>query len=154
MSKSYIYAPNKRAVQQIALRSGHKKLIGLGGPNIIEYLQVVKQLGYKEVIVFENNAKVYQEQVFAKPDCTLRYEDIIQNLRFKAFYDLDFCCTIRTIEDFLPIITKLENYALTLSLRGIGISTTVSTFRKYSEAFYIKYVDTSPMITFFNNPKN
>jgi hypothetical protein len=150
--KNYIDVPNKRAVQGIAL-SPYKRIFGLGGPNINNYISILRKRGFKEIVSFENNWNIYLRQKRQNPKCELVYGNILEYTNYDAFYDYDFCNYISTMKQWLPIIVNTKRYSATFSLRGIGINKTINTFRRYGEASYIKYKDTSPMITFFNNQK-
>lgn len=148
--KLYHNATNKWKVQQLSIKGGNR-LIALGGPNILNYVQRMNILGFNDITSFERNKAVYQMQLAQNPKCTLLFGSILSNLNEDAFYDLDFCNTITTLECWLPEIVNIPKYSITFSLRGTGIQETIRIFKKYGEAFYISYKDTSPMVTFFNN---
>jgi len=151
MKESYIDAINKRAAQDITLVAENKRIIGLGGPDIKEYVAILRSKGFEEIIIFEDNYEVYRNQIRQFPDCELIHGDIRDHLREDAFYDLDFCCSIKTIEPWLPIITSLKEYSLTCSIRPIGMEKSVGIFNRYGHGEFVRYVDTSPMLVFFNN---
>ena len=127
-------------------------VLGLAGPSVNEYIAILKELGYKDIILFENDYDVFRKQKRQKPDCDLLFDDILNHLGQDAFYDFDFCSTIKKVEPWMPQIITIPNYSLTFSLRKEGYNGTISTFRKYTEAKYISYYDTSAMITFFHKP--
>lgn len=148
--KTYVGNLVKRDVQRKSLASKEKTIFGLGGPSINEYIKVLKELGYKDIILFENDYEVFKKQKKQKPQCVLLFDDILNHLGEDGFYDFDFCSTIKKVEPWMPQIVATPKYSLTFSLRGTGYNGTISTFKKYSEAKYIPYHDTSAMITFFS----
>ncbi len=149
--KSYTGELVKRDVQKISLTSKRKSIFGLGGPDINRYIGVLRDLGYRDITLFENNPKVYEKQKRQKPNCDLIFDNILNHLGHEVFYDFDFCSTMRKIEPYMLQIIRSPQYSLTLSLRGMGYEDTISTFRKYTDAKYISYFDTSAMITFFQS---
>lgn len=148
---SYLGAVQKRAVQNIALQSSNTTLIGLGGPNVKQYVNYLRTKGFKDIIIFENNKSIYEKQVEQKPRCQLIHGNILDHLGYNAFYDLDFCASVKTIEPWLPKIIAMNEYAMTLSIRPVGIINTIGIIKKYTELKYIPYRDTVPMYTFFKH---
>lgn len=149
--KTYDNALFKREVQNIALQSHNPKIYGLAGPNAEIYLEYLKKKGFSNITLFENNYNTFFEQKRKKLDCRLIHDDIRNQLGKDAFYDYDFCCNITTVEPWLPEMLQAPEYAMTFSIRGIGEEETLRVFRKYADSHYIRYRDTSPMITFFHN---
>jgi hypothetical protein len=149
--KTYDNALFKREVQNIALQSCNSKIYGLAGPNADIYLEYLKKRGFSDITLFENNYNTFFEQKKKKLDCKLVYDDIRNYLSGNAFYDYDFCCNITTVEPWLPKMLLAPEYAMTFSIRGIGQEETLRVFRKYTSSHYIRYRDTSPMITFFKH---
>lgn len=149
--KTYTGNLNKRDVQRISLSSRYKTIFGLGGPNVREYVKTLKELGYKDIYLFENDYSIYEKQKRQKSDCDLVFDNILNHLGYKAFYDYDFCSSLAKVEQHMRQIVSTPSYSLTLSLRPLGYDRTISTFRKYTDAKYVSYYDTSAMITFFNH---
>ena len=145
--KTYDLVPSKREVQKRAIVPVRPKIIGLAGPNADKYIKVLKNIGFSQIELYENDFDVYLKH---KKHGVL-FDDILNNLGKDAFYDYDFCCTIKKIERWLPQIVRTPNYSLTLAVRGVGYTETIKTFKKYGNANYMTYMDTSPMITFFNH---
>lgn len=154
MKETYLEAKSKRIVQDITLNSKNKRIIGLGGPDILEYVTILKSKGFKDITSYENRQQIYSKQFKQFPDCELVHGNILENLQEDAFYDLDFCCSIKTIEPWLPIICRIPEYSLTLSIRPVGIDQTIQIFKRYGQSQFVKYVDTVPMLVFFNNKIN
>lgn len=153
-----------------------KKVIGLGGPDINEYLSYLESRGYKDVTIYENSIPVMIEQIKyirTRNKVEIRYGDIYSAGEFDdTLYDLDYCCTIKFMKEHLKKFKN--NFIMTFSLR-FGESETVSKFfstrreniisvtHKYSphhpvehsiytttggEYIYLKYFDTSTMCCF------
>lgn len=149
--KLYTKDSKKRIIQDYILDSTKNDTIFcLGGPNISEYISLLRDKGFKTIISFEQDKDVYRLQKKQKPDCQIINGNILDYLGYDAFYDYDFCSNIHTIEKYLPHILKTKHYSATFSLRPISKDITIRTFKRYSEANYITYFDTSNMITFFS----
>jgi hypothetical protein len=136
-SKSY----KKKLVQQIVFddfkQRGMNKLVGLAGPNITDYLSFVKSKGIKQAEVYERDFVnlIYQMQDFKPPiKTTVKYQDILNaDVQESVIYDLDFCCTINSVE---PHIKKFKKNAIfTLALRGVGLIPTLQRFCKIVSEF-------------------
>jgi len=151
MKSSYLGAENKRITQNTTLSSSQKKIYALGGPDILDYINVLKSKGYEDITIFENRKNIYEHQVRQNPDCKLILGNILNNLGEKCFYDIDLCCCIRSVEQYLPRILTIPEFSITFSIRPIGFDETIKTFRRYGNAYFMYYQDTVPMITFFNN---
>lgn len=151
MKKSYALSENKKAAQDITLKSENKRIIGLGGPDILEYVNMLKVKGYTDITIYEKDPEVYLQQVLKRPECRHIYGDILDNLNEDAFYDLDLCSSIKKIESRLPKILELEEFSLTVSLRPLGLYPTIEIFKRYGDSSYLEYRDSSSMIVFFNN---
>lgn len=148
--KSYVNVPNKRLIQGFSL-TGCDSIITLGGPDILNCIDYLKSLGFKNIVSFESNKSIYDYQVSQKPDCQLINTNVLDHLNYNCFYDLDFCCSVRTIEPWLHRIVNLRRYSITLSIRPVGLEKTIKTFFKYGNAHLTKYRDSVPMLTFYNN---
>ena len=55
----------------------------------------------------------------------------MDNININAFYDFDFCITIKSIEHLLKEIIKVKQFSLTCCLRGCDRKTTLEIFKKY-----------------------
>lgn len=150
--KIYHQTSNKRLVQEKALQSEiFDTIFCLGGPNINSYVTFLKNKGFKNIISFEKNEKVFNLQTKQKPKCELILGNILDYLGYDVFYDYDFCANICTLELYLPQIVNTKAYAATFTIRPITKLQTIQIFKRYSEANYILYKDSSNMITFFNH---
>lgn len=151
MKLSYKNSVMKREVQDyIYKRVRNSHIIGLGGPNAKDYSRILHEKGFEKIILYENDWKVFEKQILDPPDCKLVYDDVLNHLGHNAFYDLDFCCSILSIEHALPDIVELPEYSLTVSIRPVGIEKTLDIFKQYEKDFtYVIYKDTSPMIVIY-----
>lgn len=157
---SYKEAVNKHKIRTSLLENlNFTKLTGLAGPDVNEYISFMKSIGFKDIISYE-----YERNVFLHQLCTIEkklkieFGDIndskINNTRF---YDLDYCCTIDSLN--LNWLNKIDNYLLTLAVRGLGYDYTISTFKDncINDGFkykFEKYCDTSPMLCILKTKVN
>lgn len=109
-----------------------KKLVGLGGPSLDDYMQKIPPI-VEDIEIWENDIEVLGEQIQClttsqgkKIRCY--FGDILEaKVSQKAFYDLDFCCTI---DKALPHLRRFKDcaFCITLSLRGKSVKETLSKF--------------------------
>lgn len=151
MKISYKNSVMKREVQSyIYDRVQNPNIKGLGGPNAKDYERILKEKGFRNITLYENNKDVFEALLKDPPYCKLEYDDILNHLKTKSFYDLDFCCSVLSVRDYLPEIAKIPQYSMTLSLRPIGIQRTLDIVKEYEKRFtYVIYKDTSPMIVIY-----
>lgn len=134
----YSLSKNKRAVQE-AIFSLYKdrkfnKVVGLAGPNITEYLQMMKNKGITTAEIYENNISQLAIQMgHFKPIISSQvvFGDIIQASANQDFtlYDLDFCCSINTASEHIQKFSD-DASVTTLSIRPVGF---IHTILKYAE---------------------
>lgn len=149
--KTYSDAIVKRQLQSQLLKSSNPTIYGLAGPNADIYVALLKEKGFSNIVLFEKNWETYQMLLSKNLDCKLVFDDILNHLGKDAFYDYDFCCSIKTIEPWLPQILSTKEYSVTFSIRPVGTEETLRTFRRYGVANCYKYKDTTPMLTFSSN---
>lgn len=133
----YSLSFNKRAVQSLVFKSYKerkiKKLIGLGGPNIRQYLLFLKSQGIKHAEIYEYDISKMAIQLSKyQPviESQIKYQDILnaEPNRPDTLYDLDFCCSIKSAANHVYKFT--DNVIITLSIRPIGLNKTISEFAK------------------------
>lgn len=160
MKKDFRGLSEKRQTQATAWNqiNNKKYFVGLGGPNLETYTNFVKSRGFEKILSFENSAGIFHKQLqqFSKvKHVSLYFDNICNHLEDypNAFYDLDFCCCITTIEACLKKIHKLPQFTLTLSIRPVGYEKTLEIFRSYgnSKIVELKYYDNYPMLTILKN---
>lgn len=129
---SYKNSLNKRTVQREVYREikgKFKHLIGLGGPDLNDYLKFARNAGIKNAIIYEYNIDQLLIQA-SKNNSTIPtrvvFDDIIScpSGVQDTFYDLDFCCSVQTAN---PHISKFKNdpAAFTFSIRPLGLRDSV-----------------------------
>lgn len=132
MIANYDLHHEKRQIQRhIISLVKKKKLITLGGPNLISYLDMYPQK-VKKVEVWENNRQVMIQQMaqlgsITNREIIYRFGDIINAPVDKsAFYDLDFCKTIKTTHHYL---TRFKDcaFSVTFANRFCSVRETIST---------------------------
>jgi len=133
----YTQSINKRAVQaSIYEKLKWKKLtkvVGLGGPNITDYLLLLRSYKVKSAEIYEYDiSKLTLQLDHYMPiiDSEIKYSDVYHAAANQpnTFYDLDFCCSINNARIHIPKFTK--NVCFTLSIRPIGLDKTIKEFAK------------------------
>lgn len=134
---SYTNSIKKKAVQEVVFRDAMKrkfrKVVGLAGPNITDYLSFLKGKGIKEAEIYEKDCRQLVNQfIDFSPiiSTSVQFGDIISadSTDKKTLYDLDFCCTIKNAKQH---IRKFKSNAIiTLAIRGVGLKSTVKQFCK------------------------
>lgn len=137
MKSDYTLAKNKKAVQNDIFKRAQKKnftkVVGLGGPNITQYLQFLKSYGIKQADIYENNRFHILLQISDfKPVITskVHFKDITdaQENQKDTLYDMDFCCSVNSATEAVKKFYK--NSIFTFALRGIGTIPTINEFFK------------------------
>lgn len=134
---SYLQSTNKRIVQkEIFSKLKKKKLnkvIGLGGPNLTNYLALLHNYDVEQAEIYEYDiSKLALQLKSYKPviNSEILFSDVINAVPDKSntFYDLDFCCSIINAA---PHIKKFKNnVCYTLSIRPVGLEKTIKHFSK------------------------
>jgi hypothetical protein len=178
---TYKNATEKKKVRDFLfsffIESELKKVVGLAGPDINDYLSYLESKGFNDFVVYENYVPTMIDQlkyIRTRNKVELKYGNVYdsKNDDNETFYDLDYCVTIRHMKEHIKKFRK--NFIMTFSLR-IGESETISQFFKYrreniisvtknysphhpvehsvykttgGEYIYLKYFDTSTMCCF------
>jgi hypothetical protein len=150
-----------------------KKIVGLAGPDIQDYINFCKSKGYSEFEIYEIDKLTAMHQLVNMKTTGalhLKLTDIINASpdEKETLYDLDYCGTVKTL---IEHIKKFNNrFIMTFSLRGISAKETIKQFFKArketiksvitkmhpfkhdvyktnsgSEYIYVSYKDGSPM---------
>jgi len=171
----YRRGKEKRIIQRkLFPQIKHNKLVTLAGPNMIDYLQLLPKR-IKKVEIWENNRKIMLLQMnqlsqIKDRSISYRFGNIEQaELDNKAFYDLDFCCTIESAANSIYNFRD-QDYSLTLCTRGCSPPVTINNFIKLigekivadiphpqynllktnkSDYIYTTYYDTMSMLNIF-----
>ena len=152
----YSQSKNKRAVQNAIfnLYKRHKfnKVVGLAGPNITDYLELMKQNGFKSAEIYENDISqlaIQMNSFRSVIESKIQFGDIIQAKPNQPYtlYDLDFCCSINTANQHIQKFS--DDVAITtLSIRPVGF---MHTILKYAELIDRK---SNPIIEFLGSVNN
>lgn len=135
MKSSYVNSVNKRAVQRMiydSIRNKFDHLIGLGGPDLSDYLKLAQHAGIKDAMIYEYNAQQLLIQA-SKPNAILptrvMYGDIIkaQHNQSNTFYDFDFCCSVMSAVKHIKKF-KYDSCIFTFSIRPLSFTQTVSQY--------------------------
>lgn len=132
----------------------NNKIIGLGGPNINEYIDFLYNNGFNNITIYEQNRKtfIHQLNILKSKNITIINDNInscvIDNT---IFYDLDYCCRMDSLD--LDWIHKIDNFLITVSYMYSTIDKSLALFfnnkslnNNYSYKVF-KYFDTSPMLS-------
>ncbi len=133
MKLTYSKAHNKKFLRNNLFPVG-KKIIGLAGPDIEEYVDFLQQKGYKDISIYENNPGIFLNQLLHMKNLPIKYrlEDILlAPYEENTFYDLDFCGHITS---FKAHIKKFHsNFILTVSELMKKKWSSIPLFLKYRE---------------------
>lgn len=136
----YSQSINKRAVQHAIFKSLKVKhltnLVGLAGPNITEYLILLKSHGIKQAEIYEydiSKLAIQLENYQPVIKSQIKFSDVLHAEPNKqdTLYDLDFCCSINGARMHISKFT--DNVVYTLSIRPIGLDETVKQFSKLTD---------------------
>lgn len=143
---------NKRIVQKEIFSNLKKrklsKVIGLGGPNITNYLLLLNSFNVEQAEIYEYDiSKLALQLKNYKPviKSEVLFGDVFyaQPNQSDTFYDLDFCCSIKNARTHVQKFTK--NVCYTLSLRPIGFEQTIKEFAKLIDG------TKKPLLTFIES---
>lgn len=132
---SYEGSVKKKAVQRViydSIRNKFDHLIGLGGPDLPDYLKLVQGAGIKDAIIYEFNAEQLLIQASKRNrilPTRVVYGDIIKAecKQFSTFYDLDFCCSVKSAIEHIKKF-KDDSCIFTFSLRPLSLHETISQY--------------------------
>lgn len=125
----------KREVQKLLFPLIKKqRIVTLAGPNLVSYIKMLPA-NIKRMEIWEKDPQVMLHQIAKFPSIRgmpieYHYGDIGDaEVDKKAFYDLDFCSTILTVENHL---TKFKDcaFSATFSNRWVSVDRTIEIFLK------------------------
>jgi len=126
------------------------KIIGLGGPDITDYIKFCESKGYTNFEIFENHAdtmirqlkQVKRIRTLAK--ISLKYGDILEAdaNRHNVLYDLDYCCTVRYMRNHIAKFTN--NFIMTFARRIPDKETIKIFFKSKNEKIVSRYERIKP----------
>jgi hypothetical protein len=140
VKESYKQSVNKRTVQKLVyseIKGRYNHLVGLGGPDLNDYLRLARYAGIKNAVIYEFDIDQLLIQM-SKDNKTLParvlYDDIINcpSGLVDTFYDLDFCCSTHTAKSH---ISKFKNdpSVFTFSIRPVGLKDSI---KQYVRSMY------------------
>lgn len=105
-----------------------RKIVGLAGPNIQDYIDYCKSKGFTEFEIYEKDGLVAMHQlIHLKDRVQLNLNDILHADadQLNTFFDLDFCGTVRYLKDHIAKFK--DRFIMTFSSR-VPLEETISTF--------------------------
>lgn len=148
---SYKDATNKKQVRDFLFSLFAdlqlKKIVGLAGPDINDYLEWCKSKGYDEFEIWENHSPTLLKQLreVRLPEVNFKYGDILNTSedRHDVLFDLDYCVTVRYMKEH---IKKFKNrFIMTFARRIKDDETINSFFSARKETIISKVHKTTPL---------
>jgi hypothetical protein len=106
-----------------------RKIVGLAGPNIQDYIDFCKSQGFTEFEIYEKDGLTAIHQLTTVNDkIVLKLTDILNADANEpdVLFDLDYCVTGRYME---PHMAKfLNRFIMTFSIRGVSVKETMERF--------------------------
>ena len=105
-----------------------RRLVGLAGPHIEDYIVYMKSKGFQEFTIYEKDGLTVINQLASiKEPIVLKMEDILAANADETdtFYDLDFCGTVRYLKEH---IAKFKNRFIMTFCCRVSIVETLDTF--------------------------
>ena len=141
---TYKDASEKKKVRDFLIsKFKFKRVIGLAGPDINEYIDNFKERGCDEFEIFEVDPATLVKQLTtlkARAKISLLYKDILTadpSMRYTLF-DLDFCRSVRSTKEHIRKFR--DNFIMTFSLR-VGLQETIDEFFKQREECIVSQED-------------
>ena len=176
--QSYKTSINKKQVREFLFSQFAdlhlKKIVGLAGPDINDYIKFCKSKGYDEFEIWENHTPTLIKQLreLRASKVEFKYGNILNTSedRHNVLFDLDYCVTIRHMHDhikkfkdrfimtFARRITDAETFSTFFKARKEKLKSaltlfsplehTILTTESDNKYVYVKYRDTSNMCCF------
>jgi hypothetical protein len=150
MTKSSYKQANKKKLVREFLFSNflNRKIVGLAGPNINEYINWCKSKGYKEIEIWENDLRIFIPQLAilnVDEPVDMKFGDILYSEENEnVLYDLDFCTTIKTLKEHVKNFK--DNFVMTFAIRAVGYEKTIKEFFSIRKEKILKSLEkTSPI---------
>ena len=106
-----------------------RKIVGLAGPDINDYLKFCKSKGYEEFEIWENHVPTLMKQIreLRTSKVELKYGNILNASedRHNILFDLDYCVTVRHMNDH---IKKFKDKFIMTFARRVKDEETISSF--------------------------
>jgi len=134
------------------------KFVGLCGTNPLGYIKTIIKAGFNNILLYDLNIKNLQHLAIEKYNVKTVNGDINDSLGIinGRFIDLDYCCIVDSIKKYLPRIMKIDEFTMTLSLRGASEEKTLNILHSYKRNFLYRVYREGGcpmMILYFPNKK-
>lgn len=118
-------APNKHLTREFLFsffdfKTKLTNIYGLGGPTINDCIEFYNSQQVNNIEIWENDESTYSQQLqILEHPIKLNFGNIlsVDGDKEDVLYDLDYCCTIKTIKQE-DIAKFKKNFIMTFSLRG------------------------------------
>lgn len=140
VKSTYKKSVNKRIVQDrlyMQIKGKYNRLIGLGGPDLNDYLTYVRKSGIKSATIYEYDVDQLFRQISGDVDqlpTQVIFKDILDCPSGvpNTFYDFDFCCSVIKARKH---IKKFRNDPgmFTFSIRPLTIENSIKEFVKLKQ---------------------
>lgn len=160
VKSTYKQSVNKRMVQDrlyAQIKGKYDQLIGLGGPDLNDYLTFARKAGIKSATIYEYDVDQLFRQITGNVDelpTQVIFKDILDCPSGvpNAFYDLDFCCSVTTARKH---IKKFRNdpSMFTFSIRPVGLEDSIKQFVKVKQGnknYELTLVESKPSHKLYN----
>jgi len=143
---TYKDAKNKKKIRDFLFSFyTTNSIIGLPGPDINDYIKFLKDRGYNDIELWENDISVLGHQLTQiKTPLVIKFGNILNATERKdVLLDLDYCSTVRSLKDHIKKFKS--NFIMTFSLRPVSYKETITTFFKSRKEIVLSIKDlTSP----------
>lgn len=120
-------------------------IVGLGGPDITDYIAFCQSKGYENFEIFENHADTMIKQLQQVKNIrtlgkiSLKYGDILDAdpNRENVLFDLDYCVTVRYMREHIAKFK--DNFIMTFARRIPDVETIGTFFAARAEKIVSKY---------------
>lgn len=152
-------APIKNMIRSKLIPRG-KNVIGLPGPDMKSYINMLNNRGYIHMDFYENDREVVRRNMTYLPDIvrmniTYSFSDILNAPVVKnTLYDLDFCARIQAVRDHINKFKDVDDMIITVSERGKKKFWSIPLFIDYMEEKYVEEYPISKNIIRFSTNKN
>jgi hypothetical protein len=149
---SYKDATNKKQVREFLFSQFAdlhlRKIVGLAGPDINDYLEFCKSKGYDEFEIWENHTPTLIKQIkeLRSSKVELKYGNILNASedRHNVLFDLDYCVTIRYMHDHIKKFK--DRFIMTFARRVRDEETINSFFSARGESILSKIEKMTPLL--------
>lgn len=124
-----------------------KKIVGLAGPHIEDYISYCKSKGYTDFDIYEKDSitAIHQLSILSHKGVQLKLKDVItaNEQEPHTLYDLDYCGTVRYLTDHIAKFK--DRFIMTFCARVSSQETVNTFFNARSETIIKKQENIQPM---------